>query len=467
MSRRGAEQAQKPWGQGSRARTARRLQRTGKVLFHIMKPRPVRIGLAGILLLGALAAVALYIGPARAERHVAQASLYGASDAKVRAAVQAAGWPQQESNWCGVATVAAIAQFRGHTVSQLDVANYMNSPQAVSEWGTPGGSATYWGPAFKADISGDDGTDPRSLAASLTGLAGTHPYHQMVELANNYNGTLHLVSDIIRTGEPISVIVFHGLHSVLVSGVVATDNPLSDPGSIVGLDVWDPGYGIPDGNIQGGQEVEVPLSTWLSSTYYWGSAYSANYYGSIAADPDPVVGTPYTYNPGIGDNGHLWIGHYVYIRPDASTDPAAGVSDDWAFSETGALIEGFHGEVPPGYTGPTTSIPVTTTLPDTSIDGPAFWSQSAYQLPSGSPMTVLGWTGTDSAHHLNVETSNDGFNYQNKTTLNETSFTRPSVIAVPAGSGSAVVIAWTGTDPASPSQRHLRRLRLAAESDIG
>ena len=119
-----------------------------------------------------------------------------------------------------------------------------------------------------------------------------------MELANNYNGTLHLVSDIIRTGEPISVIVFHGLHSVLVSGVVATGNPLSDPGSIVGLDVWDPGYGIPDGNIQGGQEVEVPLSTWLSSTYYWGSAYSANYYGSIAADPDPVVGTPYTYNPG-------------------------------------------------------------------------------------------------------------------------------------------------------------------------
>ena len=104
--------------------------------------------------------------------------------------------------------------------------------------------------------------------------------------------------------------------------------------------------------------------------------------------------------------------------------------------------------MPSGYTGPTTSIPITTTLPDTTFDGPAFWSQSAYQLPSGSPMTVLGWTGTDSAHHLNVETSNDGLNYQNKTTLNETSFTRPSVMAMPAGSGSAVVIAWAGTDAA-------------------
>ena len=241
------------------------------------------------------------------------------------------------------------------------------------------------------------------------------------------------------------MIVFHGLHSVLVSGVVATDNPVTDPGSIVGLEVWDPGYGIPYGNIQGAQEVLVPLSTWLTNSYYWATPYSANYYGSIAEDPDPSVGAPYSYNPSQTGNRALWIGHYVYFRQDAPSDPAFGVSPDWAFSRSGALIEGYHGEVPANYTGPAMSVPAT--LPDTSIDGPAFWSQSAYQV-SGAPASVLAWTGTDRGRHLNIEPSPDGFTYQNKEVLNETSIARPSVIDVPvAGGGNAAVIAWTGTDP--------------------
>ena len=77
----------------------------------------------------------------------------------------------------------------------------------------------------------------------------------MVELGSNYDATIHLVDDLVRTQEPISVIVFHGLHSVLVSGVTATGNPVTDPSSITGLEVWDPGYGITNGNIQSAQGV--------------------------------------------------------------------------------------------------------------------------------------------------------------------------------------------------------------------
>ncbi|GEM_PF-879649 len=420
----------------------------GHLVFSIFKRRPVRISLIVILLVSVAGALAIYVLPAHAGTKTAQATLYGPDNAKVLAAVQAAQWPQQKNNWCGVATIAAIAQFRGQAISQQNVADYLNSAAAVSIWGTPGSSPTAWGPAFKADIARDVGTDPRSLATGLSAEGQGH-YHQLVALNGSYDATLHLVADLVRTQEPISVIVYHGLHSVLVSGVEATGDPVTNPGSITGLEVWDPGYGIPNGNIQNAQEVLVPLNTWLTNQYYWGSPYSANYFGSIAADPDPSVGTPYTYDPTQSDNGHLWIGHYVYFRQDASTDPSLNVTTDWAFSQAGALIEGFHGEVPSGYTGPITSIPNPFTMNDNSIDAPAFWSESAYPPVANSsfaPVSVLAWAGTDRAHSLNVETSNDGIHYTNKITLGDNSFARPSILVVPVNTTNVVIMAWAGND---------------------
>jgi hypothetical protein len=79
------------------------------------------------------------------------------------------------------------------------------------------------------------------------------------------------------------------------------------------------------------------------------------------------------------------------------------------------------------------------TLPDTSIDGPA--------LDSTGNESVLAWTGTDAAHHLNVETSTDGLHYGNKLILNETSPFRPAVTVTPAQAGNVVALAWTGSDP--------------------
>jgi len=121
--------------------------------------------------------------------------------------------------------------------------------------------------------------------------------------------------------------------------------------------VWDPGFGIPGGEIQGAQVVQVPLSTWLSNGVYWGSSYQANPdpHSGVAQDPDPSVGS-YTYDPSQNMNGHLWIGHYVFLRPDRSGDASVGVSPDWTFAQSGALITGQHGEVPAGYTGPTVPI---------------------------------------------------------------------------------------------------------------
>ncbi|HLZ21426.1 MAG TPA: hypothetical protein VKQ30_04810 [Ktedonobacterales bacterium] len=99
------------------------------------------------------------------------------------------------------------------------------------------------------------------------------------------------------------------------------------------------------------------------------------------------------------------------------------------------------------------------TLHETSIDGPAFWSQESDGAPVG-PLTVLAWTGTD--RRLNFIYSNNGTAFFGKVTLNETSIARPAVARGPGADGQAstapVALAWTGTDPG----RHLNVLyRLA------
>lgn len=83
------------------------------------------------------------------------------------------------------------------------------------------------------------------------------------------------------------------------------------------------------------------------------------------------------------------------------------------------------------------------TLGETSIDGPAVWS-----LPGATAPFVLAWTGTDAAHHVNVRTSSNGFQYGPKKVLPETSPHRPAVTFEGSGRAGFVVVAWTGTDAA-------------------
>lgn len=81
------------------------------------------------------------------------------------------------------------------------------------------------------------------------------------------------------------------------------------------------------------------------------------------------------------------------------------------------------------------------TLPETSFGSPAFASR-----PN---RTVLAWTGTDATHRLNVATSQNGLtSYTNKRTLGDNSIAGPAVAQMSEAAGSAVILAWTGTDTA-------------------
>jgi hypothetical protein len=86
------------------------------------------------------------------------------------------------------------------------------------------------------------------------------------------------------------------------------------------------------------------------------------------------------------------------------------------------------------------------TLVETSIDGPGFWTNAVT-----TPKAILAWTGTDSAHRLNLLTSTDGLHYADKRILPETSLWRPGVTFDQGDRGAPygqIAVAWTGADSA-------------------
>lgn len=295
----------------------------------------------------------------------ADATRYGVDVNAVQAAVNAAGWPQQDHIWCGLAAMDAVINFDGKAISQQQLADFLSADTAKSAWGVPASDPSIaWGPGFPSDISRDVGTDPRAIAYGQT-VEGGHPYHTVIDRVSAQDATYHLVADLLRTHEPIHAIVFRGGHSVLISGVYATDDPMKDPASITALEVWDPGFGIYDGNIQQAQMTVVPIDEWYTNKYYWSSPYQEDYHGSIAQDPDPAVG-PYAYDPASGNVAHLWVNNYVYFRADDPSDPAYAISQDWAFNQDDNLIQGQNGEMPAGWTGGAVRM-----LSDTLVQKPA------------------------------------------------------------------------------------------------
>ena len=319
----------------------------------------------------------------------------------VSGAASAAGWPQRYSNWCGIATVALVANYLGNSVSQSAIYSMLNSQQNESMWGYPPPSSAYWGPYVAADIAGDFGTDPRSLAEGMT-LATGRLYHVKVGLGSAWDTTIHIVDDLLISRQPISVFVDHGMHSVIVSGVEATGDPLANPNNITAIHVWDPGGGVNSVGIQATQEAVVPISQWLSGTIAWSgssylkSPYAANVYQGKALDPDPAVG-PYAYVP--SQVNHLWVGHNVYISPLASSD-AAGLSPDWELNQNGVLIAGLPGgtwpNLPDGYTGASVPMPSNPPPPPPPVKPPVIAPKKT-ALPPPRPTPTPRATATSTA----------------------------------------------------------------------
>ncbi len=82
----------------------------------------------------------------------------------------------------------------------------------------------------------------------------------IVDTHGAWDTTIHIVDDLLTTRKPISVFVDNGQHSVVVSGVDATGDPLTNPNSITAIHVWDPGGGVNGIGIQPHMEQAVPIN---------------------------------------------------------------------------------------------------------------------------------------------------------------------------------------------------------------
>ena len=91
-------------------------------------------------------------------------------------------------------------------------------------------------------------------------------------------------------------------------------------------------------------------------------------------------------------------------------------------------------------------------LPETSIDGPAFWTNIPTGEPGAGGNSIIAWTGTDAAHHVNTvefRQESGGYSFTNKKILDETSIAGPAVTVQPSQIHPIYYfVAWTGTNQA-------------------
>jgi hypothetical protein len=234
-------------------------------------------------------------------------------------------WPQQNQNWCAIANIQAIKEYDYYKATggqwptsdftQTDIYNDVNSQSAVSPWGSTSGYV-------KANISNDFGLDPRAITYSAYQVTPAGYYfHNFIYQTSAATATHNVALDFgpaAGVNDPISITVYHGQHSFVVSGVYASSDPSQGNETLYGIDTWDPfvnsGFG---GSINSTTEEVWSYSDWVNSSSLWGSTYSSN----GGQDPDPS--TPVNYYvppfPNYGNQQHHWIGYYVTIEQDGTS----------------------------------------------------------------------------------------------------------------------------------------------------
>lgn len=286
-------------------------------------------------------------GPAAAPRALAccAGTFYGGDTTKVNNATQNV-WPQASGPYCGIETAIAItnyvdevdgvAMFFTVNSAQDAVASSNNNTSAESQWGFK--LAQYNNVAGKSNISLDFGTDPRSIAYMAWNWTPPNTFFhdyiyrwQMVHSsAPSYSqqvleGTTAFAWNLEEWHEPISVAINEGAHSILVTGVYSTNDPINYlPANITGVTYRDP---------QDNSHQTVDIGQWtngISGGYDLWKYYYGPYNNS--QDPEPSVGP---YIPGSGQEH--WFGGFNWIETDENYTNGQW-SPDWSYTIYGGQM---------------------------------------------------------------------------------------------------------------------------------
>jgi len=256
-------------------------------------------------------------------------------------------WPQRTDNYCFVSVVQTMINYADlkeglpiryptqndqgpasgdpadETSGQIlyDMDHHMVPPDGpLKSVGTGKNRRPY----TLANIAYDFGGDPHAQAFATAyetpddAFYHEHIYHNGPEAA-----TLGIAKALARYSEPVIAMVNHGEHSVIVAGIWATGNPLTDNNvQIRALAVYNPWDQSKGAYLSKGYYAHVSYNDWIDATNLpspWKgvtSWFSQPYQSNGNLDPDPSI-SRYQAGPGtLNPDAHHWIGNYDIIQRD-------------------------------------------------------------------------------------------------------------------------------------------------------
>ena len=280
--------------------------------------------------------------------------------------IKGGAWPQYAGNYCFTAVVQAVTNYmdlkKGLPMrypSPGDEGPISGNPNDAQRGQilydmdhamiAPGGPLPLRGsganrrPFTLANTAYDFGGDPRSQAFGIDYEApqGTH-YHEHIYDTSPQDATHEMAKALARYSEPVVALINHAEHSVIVAGVWATENPLTDTDSDVQIralavfNPWDMRWGA---YISKTNYVKVSYKDWTAGSNLpvpWGGVTTwlkEPYNSNGVLDPDPSIGI-YQAGPGTKHpKAHHWIGNFVIIQPDSHHQSA-----NFSFDEDDRLM---------------------------------------------------------------------------------------------------------------------------------
>lgn len=269
-------------------------------------------------------------------------------------------WPQDNANGCGVENAIALVNYDDvnngqnltfNSLSSQDSLEAANQTSGQSQWGhaTP---TNHWGGI--TNIAPDYGTDPRSIAYMTWNYSlNNRFFHDYIYRWQFYynprspappfalqvqEATTGVARALEEWGEPVSVTINGGLHSVVVGGIWSGNDPATNyPADIQGLVYRDPEGGASI------DRVELNYSYWLSGYKTVFGVYSlwSLYYGDVSTpgdgqnfkDPEPTVG-PYIPDSFYQAHPEHWYDGFTWIQRDDNYSNGQ-YSPDWSYTSPG------------------------------------------------------------------------------------------------------------------------------------
>ncbi len=268
-------------------------------------------------------------------------------------------WPQYTNNYCFTAAVQGMVNY-ADLMKGLSIRYPVQSSEGPASGNPaneqsgqilydmdhhmlpPGGPLKAVGsgasrrPYTLANIAYDFGGDPRSqsFATAYEAPAGEY-YHEHIFHNGAAAATMGIAKALAAYSQPVIALVNHAEHSVLVAGVWATGNPLTDASaqisSLVIYNPWNQSWGA---YLSSSYYTLVSYNDWLNAdtlpSPYGGvnTWFQEPYQSNGTLDPDPSIGI---YQAGTGTSNpsaHHWIGNYVIIQRDSNATSANYTYDE-------------------------------------------------------------------------------------------------------------------------------------------